>query len=79
MRASSVIAPSSQRDVEVHADEDALALDVEVVKRAHAPARLLRRAPRSGSSSPTRCRTRTTTLTIVPSSTEVSGASKIDE
>ena len=46
-----------QRDVEVDPDEDALALDVEVVERAHAPAPS-GRAPRSGSSSPTRCRTR---------------------
>ena len=45
------------RDVEVHADEDALALDVEIVKRAHAPAPS-GRGPRSGWSSPTRCRTR---------------------
>ena len=46
-----------QGDVEVHPDEDALALDVEVVKRAHAPAPS-GPAPRSGWSSPTRCRTR---------------------
>ena len=46
-----------QGDVEVHPDEDALALDVQVVKRAHARAPS-GRAPRSGWSSPTRCRTR---------------------
>ena len=38
-------------------DEYALAFDVELVKRAHAPAPS-GRAPRSGSSTPTRCRTR---------------------
>src|SRR6185436_18358480 len=45
-----------QGNVEVDPDEDALAVDVEVVKRAHARAPS-GRAPRSGSSTPTRCRT----------------------
>ena len=57
MRASSVMRSVVQGDIEVHPDQDALPLDVEIVKRAHAPARAAR-ARRSGSSSPTRCRTR---------------------
>jgi hypothetical protein len=46
-----------QWNVEVDADENPLALDVQVVKRAHARAPS-GRARRSGSSSPTHCRTR---------------------
>ena len=61
MRVSSPMTPSLQRDVEVHAHEHAAALDGQVANRAFCsqPLRdeLHAAGPRTGSSSPTRCRT----------------------
>ena len=88
MRVSSATWPSFERDVQVGAHEHALARArrraTQVVESSatgigELAAHQQRRDRRRGSSSPTRCRTRTSTFAKLPPITLVLCASKIDE